>query len=99
MPSIKFITETEVLIKRLELDEGDHFTPISPIVSGVAQKDLPDGYRGEVILYLQGSKGQTAKFKVVQVAPGGDVVLEKRDHIKITSPKGKATCTVAFAVR
>ena len=98
MPTIKFSIETDAVIKRLELDEYDHYVGVG-LDGGVGRKDLPAGYAGVALLYLRGTTGQTAKFKITQDMAGAEKVLAERNFIKITSASGQATATVAFAVQ
>lgn len=98
MPNIKFIITTEATITRLELDEYDHYVPVD-VNDGRGSATLATGYQGSALLYLQGNIGQTAKFKIVQVIGGVDVVLNGRNHIRITSATGRATANVPFIVQ
>ena len=97
MPNIKFTVETQATIKRLELDEYDHYTPIN-LNNGVGTRNLASGYVGVAILYLRGLKGQTGKLTIVQKVGAVDVILAKR-NVKITSDTGEAISHLAFQVQ
>jgi hypothetical protein len=98
MPKITFTIETEATIKRLDLDETDHYDPVD-LNLGVGNADLASGYGGVAILELRGDQGQTAKFKITQRVGQADVILAQRNSIRITSPKGRALNYVPFIVQ
>lgn len=98
LQKVKFNIETQATILSLDLDDNTSLTPLN-VNGGKANANLGSGYQGVAILRLGGAVGQTAKFKVIQVIGGVDVVLEERKFIKITSPTGQATANVDFTVR
>ena len=98
MPTVKFIVETEATIKRVEIEEHHQFTPVN-MVNNVGTRNLAQGFDADAILYLQGTQGQTAKFKIVQVMDGVQVPLAERNFIKISSQNGRSTSSVGFVVQ
>ncbi|HYE29627.1 MAG TPA: hypothetical protein VD887_13560 [Allosphingosinicella sp.] len=98
MPNITFTVTTDVIIKRLELDEYDHYVPVQ-LNGGVGHAQLASGYEGVAILYLRGNQGQKAKLKITQQVGAETVTLAERTGIRITSAGGQSVSYVAFQVR